>query len=41
MSEAESVSALAYTVANFAQTNGDYTTAIPALTLHRRNARTS
>jgi len=40
MSEAESVSALAYTVANFAQTDGDYTTAIPTLTLHRRNART-
>src|SRR3989440_11952297 len=40
MSEAESVSALADTVANFAQTDGDHTTAISALTLHRRKAPT-
>jgi AraC-like DNA-binding protein len=39
-SEAESLSALAYAVGGFAQTDGDYTTAIPALTLHRRSAPT-
>ena len=40
MSEAEAVSGLAYAVGKFAQTDGDYTTAIPALTLHRRSAPT-
>jgi AraC-like DNA-binding protein len=40
MSKAESVSALAHAVGNFAQTDGDYATAIPALTLHRRSAPT-
>jgi AraC-like DNA-binding protein len=40
ISEAESLSALAYAVGNFAQTDGDYTTAVPALTLHRRSAPT-
>jgi AraC-like DNA-binding protein len=40
MSEAESMSALALAVGNFAQTDGDYATAIPALTLHRRSAPT-
>ena len=40
MSKAESLSALAYAVGNFAQTDGDYATAIPALTLHRRSAPT-
>ena len=35
-----SVSTLAYAVGGFAQTDGDYTTAIPALTLHRRSAPT-
>jgi AraC-like DNA-binding protein len=40
ISEAESLSALAYAVGNFAQTDGDSTTAIPALTLHRRSAPT-
>jgi AraC-like DNA-binding protein len=39
-SEADSLSALAYALGNFAQTDGDYTTAIPALTLHRRSAPT-
>ena len=39
-SEAESLSALAYALGSFAQTDGDYTTAIPALTLHRRSAPT-
>ena len=39
-SEAESLSALAYALGNFAQTDGDYTTGIPALTLHRRSAPT-
>jgi AraC-like DNA-binding protein len=37
---AAAVSALAYAVGNFAQTDGDYATAIPALTLHRRSAPT-
>jgi AraC-like DNA-binding protein len=40
MSEAEAVNGLAYAVAKIAQTDGDYTTAIPALTLHRRSAPT-
>jgi AraC-like DNA-binding protein len=40
VSQAESVNALAYAVGPFAQTDGDYTTAIPALTLHRRSAAT-
>ena len=40
MPEAESVSALACAVGDLAQTDGDYTTAIPALTLHRRQAPT-
>jgi len=39
-SEAESPSALAHALDYFAQTDGDYTTAIPALTLHRRSAPT-
>jgi len=39
-SDAESLSALAYALGSFAQTDGDYTTAIPALTLHRRSAPT-
>ena len=34
------VSALAHAVATFAQSDGDYTTAIPALSLHRRSAAT-
>jgi AraC-like DNA-binding protein len=40
MSDAKSASALAQAVGNFAQTDSDYTTAIPALTLHRRSAPT-
>src|SRR5579872_5682484 len=40
VSEAESLSALAYAIGNFAQTDGDYTTAVPALSLHRRSAPT-
>jgi hypothetical protein len=40
VSAAESVGALAFAVGNFAQTDGDYATAIPALTLHRRSAPT-
>lgn len=32
--------ALAHAIGNFAQTDGDYTTAVPALTLHRRSAPT-
>jgi AraC-like DNA-binding protein len=40
LSDAEAVSALAHAVGSFAQTDGDYTTAIPALTLHRRGAPT-
>jgi AraC-like DNA-binding protein len=39
-SEAQSLSALAYALGSVAQTDGDYTTAIPALTLHRRSAPT-
>lgn len=33
MCKAESVSALAHGICHFAQTDGDYTTAVPALTL--------
>ena len=40
IADAEAVSALAHAVGRFAQTDGDYTTAIPALTLHRRGAPT-
>jgi AraC-like DNA-binding protein len=40
MSKAESVSALAYAVGSFAQTDGDHATSISALTLHRRSAPT-
>src|SRR5579864_252641 len=40
MSEAEALSGLAYAVGKFAQTDGDYTTAVSALTLHRRSAPT-
>jgi AraC-like DNA-binding protein len=40
ISDAEAVSVLAQAVGRFAQTDGDYTTAIPALTLHRRGAPT-
>jgi AraC-like DNA-binding protein len=40
LSDAKSVNALAHAVSSIAQTNGDYTTAIPALTLHRRSAPT-
>ena len=39
-SEAESLSTLAHALVHFAQTDGDYTTAIRALTLHRRSAPT-
>src|SRR3984885_15262112 len=38
--EAKAMSALAQAVGRFAQTDGDYTTAVPALTLHRRSAPT-
>ena len=38
--EAAAMSALAHAVSSFAQTDGDYTTAVPALTLHRRSAPT-
>lgn len=34
------MSALAHAVGRFAQTDGDYTTAVPTLTLHRRSAPT-
>jgi AraC-like DNA-binding protein len=40
ISEAESLSALAYSIGNLAQSDGDYTTAVPALSLHRRSAPT-
>jgi AraC-like DNA-binding protein len=40
VSNAEAISALAHAVGRFAQTDGDYTTAIPALTLHRRGTPT-
>ncbi len=33
-------SALARAIGTFAQTDGDYTTTVPALTLHRRSAPT-
>jgi AraC-like DNA-binding protein len=39
-SQVTATSALAHAVASFAQTDGDYSTAIPALTLHRRGAPT-
>jgi AraC-like DNA-binding protein len=38
--EAKAMGALAHAVGKFAQTDGDYTTAISALTLHRRSAPT-
>jgi AraC-like DNA-binding protein len=38
--EAAAMSALGHAVGSFAQTDGDYTTAVPALTLHRRSAPT-
>src|SRR5258708_16280308 len=34
-------SALAYAIADIAQSDGDYTTAIPALSLHRRKMPTA
>ena len=40
MSKVESMSALAHAIGSFAQTDGDYTTTVPALTLHRRSAPT-
>ena len=40
MPKAESMSALADAIGHFAQSDGDYPTAIPALTLHRRSAPT-
>src|SRR6201988_1343250 len=39
-SEIPAGSALARAISGFAQTDGDHTTAIPALTLHRRRAPT-
>ena len=39
-SNATAMSALVRAVEHFAQTDGDHTTAIPALTLHRRRAPT-
>ncbi len=39
-SDTPATSALARAIARFAQTDGDHTTAIPALTLHRRQAPT-
>src|SRR5512133_2759176 len=39
-SEATATRALAQATGRFAQTDGDHTTAIPALTLHRRQAPT-
>jgi AraC-like DNA-binding protein len=39
-SETPTTSALANAIGRFAQTDGDHTTAIPALTLHRRKAPT-
>jgi AraC-like DNA-binding protein len=38
--EAKATSALARAIGTFAQTDGDYTTTVPALTLHRRSAPT-
>src|SRR5580765_1722373 len=40
MFDAEAASGLACAIGRFAQTDGDYTTAIPALTLHRRSGPT-
>ncbi len=40
MSKTESVDALAGAIVRIAQTDGDYATAVPALTLHRRSAPT-
>src|SRR5689334_12525880 len=37
---ADALSGLVYVVGKFAQTDGDYPTAVPALTLHRRSAPT-
>jgi len=39
-SEAEALGALAHALGKFAQTDGDYTTVVPALTLHRRSEPT-
>src|SRR5713101_6550355 len=39
-SETPTTSTLARAIARFAQTDGDHTTAVPALTLHRRKAPT-
>jgi hypothetical protein len=39
-SDATATAALASAIGRFAQTDGDHTTAIPALTLHRRQAPT-
>src|SRR6266581_4772244 len=39
-SDATAMTALARAIERFAQTDGDHTTAIPALTLHRRKAPT-
>ena len=39
-SDAMAMTALARAIERFAQTDGDHTTAIPALTLHRRKAPT-
>jgi hypothetical protein len=38
--DATAMTALARAIERFAQTDGDHTTAIPALTLHRRKAPT-
>src|SRR5580765_6810979 len=40
LSAAAEVNALAHAIGRFAQTDGDYTTAISALTLHRRSEPT-
>src|SRR5580765_6413912 len=40
MFDAEAASGLACAIGRFAQTDGDYTTAIPSLTLHRRSGPT-
>src|SRR5687767_7427218 len=40
-SEIAATGALARAIARFAQTDGDYATAIPALTLHRRSGPTA
>jgi AraC-type transcriptional regulator len=39
-SDAAAMTALACAIERFAQTDGDHTTTIPALTLHRRKAPT-